>query len=130
MEEKRYLTREDIINSDSGMEIEEVPVPEFGGIVRVKTLTARERDEWENLAYIKLKDMRNMRASLVSKTAVDEKGKLLFTEEDVIVIGNKSAKAIDRIFTVAQKLNGLGPQNVEELTKNLLIGQSEDSISD
>jgi hypothetical protein len=51
-------------------------------------------------------------------------------EGDTFPLGGKSASALDRIFTVAQKLNGLRDEDVDELAKNSSAGQSEDSPSD
>ena len=54
----------------------------------------------------------------------------LFDEGDTFPLGGKSASALDRIFTVAQKLNGLRDEDVDELAKNSSAGQSDDSPSD
>jgi hypothetical protein len=61
---------------------------------------------------------------------VDENGERLFQEEDTFPLGGKSAAALDRIFTVAQRLNGLRDEDVEELAKNSSGDQSEDSPTD
>jgi hypothetical protein len=66
----------------------------------------------------------NVRAKLVSMTAIDEEGKNLFTEADVLILGHKSAAALDRIFTVAQRLSHLTDQDVEALVKGLGEGQN------
>ena len=63
-------------------------------------------------------NLKNIRARLVVKTACDENGALLFTEDQASYLGKKSAKALDRCFSVAQTLNGLSGNDVEELAKN------------
>ena len=60
-------------------------------------------------------NMENVRARLCLLCLVDENGDRLFQEEDTFPLGGKSAAALDRIFTVAQRLNGLRDQDVDEL---------------
>ena len=97
-----------------------VEVPEWGGSVLVKLLTGTERDQFEaSVIDDKGKFKKdNVRAKLVLKCAVDEEGKPLFQAADLEAIGAKSAAALDRIFSVAQKLNRMGAQDLEELAKN------------
>ena len=79
-------------------------------------MTGTERDAWEMEQYSDGKvNMDNMRARLVAATAIDEKGGRLFTSEEAEALGKKSAKAIAKVFEAAQKLNGLGAGDVEEL---------------
>ena len=63
-------------------------------------------------------DLTNMRARLVGLTVIDEGGQRLFTDDEVDLLGAKSGAALDRVFAIAQKLNGLSGADVEELTKN------------
>ena len=63
-------------------------------------------------------NLKNLRAKLIVLTVVGDMGEKLFTEADIEAIGGKSAKALDRIFMVAQRINGIGQKEVEELTKN------------
>jgi len=117
-----------LLNKEQILQIEDLPfedveIPEWDGMVRVRTMTGTERDAFEeSIIDFKNKDRKtnfqNLRAKLVAKTVIDENGNLLFTDEDVIKLGKKSAKALDRIFEVAQRLNGLGQKDIEELTKN------------
>ena len=71
-----------------------------------------------------------MRARLVGLTVIDEGGQRLFTDDEVDLLGAKSGAALDRIFAIAQKLNGLSGADVEELTKNSSGVPSAVSISD
>lgn len=114
------LSKADILKAED-FEIEKVAVPEWGGDVCVRSMTARERDrleaellKWRQAGNTDI----NFRARLCVKTVCDENGKLLFTEKDADELGKKSAKALDRILPVAQKLNGLTDQDVEQLEKN------------
>lgn len=84
------------------------------------------------LAFLKnvVDNMKNLRAKLVALTIVDEEGNRIFSQQDVNLLGKKSALALNRVFEVAQRLNGLKPEDVEELTKNSESDQSDDFISD
>ena len=131
------LTREDILNYND-IKTEIVPVPEWGGEVKVKGLTAGERDKWEaslystkrhgnNFEIVSNRD--NLRAKFIAVSIVDDKGKLLFTSGDIEALAKKSAAPVDRIFSVAQKLSGMSDNDVEELEKNLNGDQKDISIT-
>ena len=61
---------------------------------------------------------------------LDENNERLFQPEDEFPLGGKSAAALDRIFTVAQRLNGLRDEDVSELAKNSNAGQRDALPSD
>ena len=105
------------------LQTEDVEVPEWGGAVRVRSFTGRERDAFESSMVRgegrdRKVDLTNMRARLVGLTVIDETGQRLFTDEEVDLLGAKSGAALDRVFAVAQKLNGLSGADVDELSKN------------
>jgi hypothetical protein len=133
----KFLTREEILNSND-IKTEEVNCPEWGGAVKVKGMTAGERDKWEASLYTTKKHgntyeveahRENIRAKFVAVSVVDEKGKQLFTVGDIEALANKSATPIDRIFEVAQRLSGMSNEDVEELEKNLKSGQEDISTT-
>jgi hypothetical protein len=144
--EMKCLTKENIFKSEA-VEKEWVDIPEWAGGLYVKVMSGEERDAFET-AMFKTNDMNNftrnfdnMRARLIAFTAVDEDGKQIFDPilkydvqdklyGDVAELGKKSSVILDRIYVVAQKLNKLRKEDIEDLTKNSLKGQSEDSISD
>ena len=105
------------------LQTEDVEVPEWGGAVRVRSFTGRERDAFEASMVRgdgrdRKVDLTNMRARLVGLTVIDETGQRLFTDDEVDLLGAKSGAALDRVFAVAQKLNGLSGADVEELSIN------------
>ena len=55
---------------------------------------------------------------LAAAAVVDETGARLFSDDDVTALTQKSAQALDRVFAVADKLNQLGGQAVEDAEKN------------
>ncbi|MCP2339161.1 hypothetical protein [Actinomadura rupiterrae] len=101
---------------------EVVDVPEWGGQVRVRSLSGAERDEFEGKTLIQAGgqqrvNARNLRARLVAITVVDSDGQLVFEPADVIKLGSKSASALQRVFDAAQRLSGLSESDVEELAE-------------
>lgn len=113
------LTREQILAVDD-LQTETVQVPEWGGEVVVSVMWGDARDEWE--ASLRGTDDKMMtkgaRAKLVACCVVGEDGNLLFTIEDVVKLGRKSARALDRVASVALRLNKLTDKSVEELKGN------------
>jgi hypothetical protein len=128
-----YLSKDHILKAED-RKYQDVDCPEWGGTVKVQSLSAAERDAFEvSIMTGKGKNrdvnLKNLRAKLVIMTAVGEDHVPLFTELDVVSLGQKSAAAMDRVFTAAQKLSGLRPEDIEELTKNSETDQSDDSTS-
>jgi hypothetical protein len=112
------LTRDAILCAED-RKVEEVEVPEWGGSVKVATMTGAQRDLWEQSLVGKTGvNIANIRARLVAACVVDDSGARLFTDEDAIALGAKSALALDRVAKVAQRLNGLGKEEVEAARGN------------
>ncbi len=110
----KLLSKEAILAADD-LPREIVSVPEWGGQVCVRTMTGTDRDAFE--ASLISRDsssssqdqrMQNVRARLVSLTLCGESGERLFHDADIESLGRKSARALDRVFAVAQRLNGIG----------------------
>jgi len=129
----KLLTRQDIL-SIRDIRTEVVSVPEWGGDVKIKAMSGKERDAWESALFqISGKDVtmnkENLRAKLVALTAVDEANVRLFTEADIEALGAKSAAALDRVYQASQKLSGLTPDDIKELEKNLETDHSDSTAS-
>jgi hypothetical protein len=128
-----YLTR-DAILAAATLRTEEVDVPEWGGLVLVRELRGRERDEWEaSLAVQRGKqmvpDVANMRAKLVARCVVNSDLEPVFTQQDVNALGELSASALDRVFEVASRLSGLSEADLEAASGNSGTGQDAGSSS-
>lgn len=111
-----YLSKDDILKADD-LPAEDVEVPEWGGIVRVRGLTGTERDGFEFRVAAAQKngvmgDI-DLRASLVARCLVDEDGKRMFTDKEVARLGAKSGAALDRIFDKVSDLSGMGVEAVK-----------------
>jgi hypothetical protein len=127
------LSKDQILSANDA-DFELVDVPEWGGKVRVKTLTGDERDAYEQ----SLIDQRGnvlgpklagAQARLVALTAVDDDGKRLFGDDDVKALGAKSAQALNRVFEVSMRLSRLTQKDVEELVGNSNGTQDESSTA-
>lgn len=133
------LLSRDAILGASDIKTEDVPVPEWGGTVRVKGLTAAQRDKAEE-AMLSMRggskdmnvsiNMAGVRALMASMAIVDEDNKPIFTHADVKALGEKSGIALDRVFEAVTRLSGIGDNDIEELTGNSEPGQNEGSLSD
>lgn len=129
-----YLTREQIIGADD-RNTEDVPVQEWGGTVKVQSLSGTERDAYE-AGLVELKGdgsrkftLQNARARLVSLSVVGEDGKRLFSEADVATLGDKSAVALERVCAVAMRLSGLTDADVQEMVEGFDNAPSDASTS-
>jgi hypothetical protein len=102
---------------------EVVSVPEWKRSVRLKVLSAYERDEFE-ASTVTMKggkqkpNLANLRARLVARCMVNAKGDRVFESGDVARLGRKSSKALDRLFAKCQEINGFSDKDIEELTED------------
>ncbi len=117
---RMLLSRDDILKSND-LKYMDVEVPEWGGIVRICTMSGAARDKLE-LSVLDKKgrplNLTNFRAKFLAMCLVDKKGVLLFQEKDVIALGKKSAKALNRVLNIAQKHNSMSDSDIDELAKN------------
>jgi len=109
------LTREQILSADD-VKTEIVPVPEWGGEVRVRGMTGLERDRFEAKAVDE--DFENVRAAYAAATIIDEDGNNLFDAEDITELGDKSSSALQRVLLVAQRISGVTDRELESMEKN------------
>lgn len=119
------LTREAILAAED-LKMEVVPVPEWGGEVRLRVMSGTELDAYEkSLVKISVKgnkieqqpDQTNARCKLLARCICDSQGKLLFSAADIEALGRKSKDALDRLHSAAIKLNGLN-RSLEDREKN------------
>jgi hypothetical protein len=116
------LSADQILSADD-RRYEIVPVPEWGGEVRLRSLSGAERDEYEDslvqqVGNKQVTNARNARAKLVALCAVDANGQPLFSKAQVIKLGSKSSAALQRLFDVACRMNGFTDEDVKELEGN------------
>jgi len=107
---------------------EEVHVPEWAGpdgddVVYVRGMTGAERDLWEMSQYVirdgeQVPDQANATAKALVKCIVDAEGNRLFGDRDANELGAQPAVALTRVWRVARRLSGLGPEEVKAAAEN------------
>lgn len=128
------LSKELILKADD-LPTRDEEVAEWGGTVRLRTLTGTERDDFE-ASLIEMKgteqkpNLRNLRARLVALCIVNEAGVRIFAQQDIAALGKKSALVLDRIFGICQDMNGLSQTDIESLVEDFEDAPNEDSTSD
>jgi hypothetical protein len=120
-----------------------VPTPEWAAAfdgeadkcgVWVQALSGSERDQHEQaMLYQREKSedgiVPNIRAMLLVRSIIHEDGAKVFRPSDVKALGQLSAAALDRCYTVASKLSGIGPEQAEEMEKNSETAPGSSSFS-
>lgn len=114
--------KEDILSQEDRY-FEELPVPEWKTTLRVYEMSGTERDAFEVLLYDvkgeKVEVKRdNARAKLLVFCLYDVEGNRLFSDADVGALGKKSARVLDRLYQVANRINALNREDQESLEKN------------
>jgi len=119
MSKKVYLTKEAILGAND-VEVREVEVPEWGGIVGVRGMTGRERQKYEESLQGKKGQINTRYAleKLVALCVVDKDGNRLFSDDDIAALSKKSARALMRVAKVATELSGLTKEDMEEMVEN------------
>lgn len=113
------LTAEQILAADD-MGLKKVAVPEWGGDVFIRLITAGERERFERL-FIGYKDRGipdNYRCKYLLAALCDEKGNQLFTAENLDALAAKSGATIGRIYDAAMAHNKMTEEAVQELGKS------------
>ena len=116
------LDRNAILNGED-RPTQDVPVPEWGGTVRVREMTGDQRTKYEQLTLKRSESdgeasADNIRAIVVAACVVGEDGAPMFTQEDVAALGGRNWRALDRVFKVCIALSGANEKSTEEAAKN------------
>jgi hypothetical protein len=114
-----FLSKDQILSTQD-LKTEIIEIPEWNCKLRISEMTGFARDRYEESCLGKKGGVNlvNIRARLAAATVVDENGDLMFTEKDIIKLGNKSGAALNRIYEAAQRINKINDNDVEELAKN------------
>lgn len=128
------LSKDQILEA-SDLKTETVTVAEWGGDVIVRTMTGTDRDAFESSLVTldaggkAVQNLDNMRVKLLVMTLVDDAGNRLFDAGDIAMLGRKSSGAIERVYAVAARLNGIGAKAEADAAKNSEAAPSGDSPS-
>lgn len=101
----------------------EIDVPEWGGVVRLRAMSAADRVAYEDKlatfdedgASAGVRVVRGL-ACLIIATVVDEDDEPLFTDADLDALQEKSFEVLNRVAEAAAGINGMG--KIEETEKN------------
>ena len=131
----KLLSRNEILEAQD-LDKEQVAVPEWGGDILIRGGSADERDAFdisimEGKGANRQVNMKRLRVKLLALALVDEAGNRLFSEADLALLAKKNAKVIERLFKVAQRLWGIGKEEVSEFLSGESVGErSADSGTD
>ena len=139
-----HLTRDAILAKDD-IQIEELEVPQWGGIVRVRGMSGTERDAFEKARSREIPSgsraarragnttteliRENIRAHLVAWCVIDDSGNRVFSDDDIPSLNAKSGAALERIVEVAMRLSGMGDDDVEDLAQEMIENENPSSAS-
>lgn len=106
------LTKEQILQA-TDVDIEEIEVPEWGGVVRVCGLDAHYVQRLIQSGFIDQSsgeaDMGKLNLiDLAARSLVDEKGEQLLTRTEAKALGKKAFAPLMRVATKALQLTGFG----------------------
>jgi hypothetical protein len=134
--EDDFLTASEILEQPT-LIIEELVVPEWKGKkIRLKQLSAKERDDFETSLVKVGKNGRqemnnaNFRARLVQLAAVKKDGSPLFTRHDIRTLGNLPAAGLQRVFNKINDMSAFSEDDLKELTEDFDEALDDDSSSD
>lgn len=116
-----------LILEAADLRTEAVDVPEWGGEVLLRELSAAQMSEFKAKSVAAVDPQTQavrdgatlfgLSAWIVSRAAIGEDGKRLFTDADLTRLGEKSDKVIDRLAARVLKMSGAAA-TVEEAEKN------------
>ena len=112
------LDKNSILAADD-LPVQSVEVPEWGGAVNICTLGALDMAAFQaSIRDADGKIVDHVMPRFLVATIVDENRSRIFSDEDFEALAKKNPVVLNRLFDVAQKLNGIGIAAQEEIAKN------------
>ena len=115
------LTKAAILGA-ADLPTKDVAVPEWGGTIRIRALTAAQMEDLQAEFMSAQKDgqivPQHWRAKHMALSAIDEAGALLFTETEAGKLAQKSGVAMFRVFDAINVFNAQTPGAIEEAANN------------
>lgn len=126
MSEQRVYMGRDAILALQDLGTDEVFVEPWGTYVRVKSMSAGQRNKLATLMLtssgrdfdVDLSQLPGVMANVVAWCVVDETGKRLFADSDVDSLNEKHGDALQTIFEAAMRVSGLGDTDAGTIAKN------------
>ena len=109
----KELSLDDLLAAEPAMPVEPVDVPEWGGRVHVRRLTAAEREQLDDVLYdadgklVRAK----LRVALVVVCLCTPDGEPFYEPNDAAAaarLGAKSDVALRRVYAACERLNSMG----------------------
>ena len=127
------LSRQQIIDA-ADINTLDIACPEWGGEVRIRSLTLKEADAWRKslMRETEVREGRNVRkdlsfdkdkaveneVNLIVMAAIDDNGQKVFQVEDVAALMKKHTAPIKRLVEAITKLSGIYAAAVDDAEKN------------
>lgn len=127
MAKQKVLSRADFLSASANLKRELVEVEELGGAVFLRELSAKQILEYnERIRKLQTDDSSltpsssvDLMAALISMTACDEDGALLFTESDVQALAENNLNLLITLSAKALEVSGMNNAAVDEVTDQL-----------
>lgn len=100
------------------LEYKDVEIKGLDGSIRLKNMSIKDQLEFEELASKKDVNQKDLMLHLVLKSCIDEKGELLFSEEDLPALENYRADIMIELFKAILEMNSLSQDEVDSIAKN------------
>lgn len=124
------LTKEQIL-AKRERRYKDVPIPELGGSIRIRSLKAAEISAWQasmldpKTGEPCVKRQKQGRERLVAISAVNDNGTLMFSKDDLESLNQIENSIVGRIAVESQKFSGIDQDDYEEI-----LGNSEGTPAD
>lgn len=116
------LGRDDILAvEDTATKLIDIPAwsnDDIPAQVYIRSVSSRERDDLEQVARGKNKNLDNFRARCAALFLSDEHGKPLFGTSDIPLLGKKCAAALDVVMIQGLKFNEMDEEATDRAEKN------------
>jgi hypothetical protein len=113
---KKLSRAEFLAANDKGLQEYTIKTEGYGGVVYLKTMSAKEQLDIEKSSRNKNED--NLATKLIVMCVCDEQGNPLFTEADIDAINNKSASVVLELYEAIIHINMKDDRDIEDLAKN------------
>lgn len=118
----KSLTRDQIFSKAPEFARERVEVPQWGGHVYVKQITARAIESWQD--WLGDQDdtkavKHSFRVKLILLCVCDEDGRLIFTNEaDLAVLSDVQNAVVELLWLACRRVNRMDKEATEKAAKN------------
>jgi len=112
----QILARNDLVR-------EKIDIHDWGENIYVQCFSGIQRAKFE-LEIKSGASNSDIRERLAVRSLADEKGELLFTEEDIPLLREKNASNLDIVALKALKINKITEEDLTDLVKNSMSSQS------